>query len=86
MPRLLVLLALPIGACLTLAVPVQAQRPPGYVPPPAPYPGAPPYARGDRPGGGPQAYNQENCGTPDEPKPCPPLPKVPLQYYPGFKY
>lgn len=27
----------------------------------------------------------ENCGTPDEPKPCPPLPKVPLKYYPANK-
>ena len=25
----------------------------------------------------------ENCGTPDEPKSCPPLPRHPLQYYPG---
>jgi hypothetical protein len=25
----------------------------------------------------------ENCGTPDEPKPCPPLPKHNLPYYPG---
>jgi hypothetical protein len=26
-----------------------------------------------------------NCGTPDEPKSCPPLPKVPLQHYPADK-
>ena len=25
----------------------------------------------------------ENCGTPDEPKPCPPLPRHPLQTYPA---
>jgi hypothetical protein len=25
----------------------------------------------------------ENCGTPDEPKPCPPLPRHPLPYYPA---
>lgn len=26
-----------------------------------------------------------NCGTPDEPKPCPPLPRHPLKYYPANK-
>ena len=25
----------------------------------------------------------ENCGTPDEFKPCPPLPRHPMQYYPA---
>ena len=25
----------------------------------------------------------ENCGTPDEPKTCPPLPRHPLPYYPA---
>ena len=29
------------------------------------------------------AYSTENCGTPDEPKPCPPMPRVPLPYYPA---
>jgi len=28
-------------------------------------------------------YGGENCGTPDEPKGCPPLPRHPLPYYPG---
>jgi hypothetical protein len=27
--------------------------------------------------------NAENCGTPDNFKPCPPLPRHPLQTYPG---
>ena len=27
----------------------------------------------------------ENCGTPDEPKACPPMPRRPLQYYPANK-
>ena len=27
----------------------------------------------------------ENCGTPDEPKSCPPLPRHPLPYYPANK-
>jgi hypothetical protein len=26
-----------------------------------------------------------NCGTPDEPKPCPPMPRHPLPYYPANK-
>ncbi|MEJ0020851.1 MAG: hypothetical protein WDN25_30725 [Acetobacteraceae bacterium] len=25
----------------------------------------------------------ENCGTPESPKACPPLPRHPLPYYPG---
>src|SRR5690242_13839977 len=32
-----------------------------------------------------QAGQGENCGTPDEPKPCPPLPRHPLPYYPANK-
>jgi hypothetical protein len=27
----------------------------------------------------------ENCGTPDSPKACPPLPRHPLAYYPANK-
>ena len=68
--------------------------PPGYYPPsppPPPPPGyyqpgpppPPPYAGGSGPYGGNPAYSTENCGTPDEPKPCPPMPRVPLQYYPA---
>ena len=50
--------------------------PPGYGGPP------PPQYRSGPPSGG-QAYNTENCGTPDEPKACPPMPRVPLPYYPA---
>lgn len=32
-------------------------------------------------GGG--AAGRENCGTPDEFRPCPPMPRVPLREYPG---
>jgi len=28
----------------------------------------------------------ENCGTRDEPRACPPLPRRPLQYYPGDRW
>jgi len=27
--------------------------------------------------------DSNNCGTPDEPKPCPPMPRRPLQNYPA---
>ncbi len=33
-----------------------------------------------------QYVSGENCGTPDEPKGCPPLPRHPLPYYPGDRY
>jgi len=29
--------------------------------------------------------SSENCGTPDEPKACPPMPRRPLQQYPANK-
>lgn len=56
--------------------------PPGYYPP-GPPPAPPPYAGRPGPYAGNPAYSTENCGTPDEPKPCPPMPRVPLQYYPA---
>lgn len=31
-------------------------------------------------------YGGENCGTPDEPKGCPPLARHPLPYYPGDRW
>jgi hypothetical protein len=47
----------------------------------------PAYASGYGYSGGyysrPYYYGGENCGTPDEPKACPPLPRHPLPYYPG---
>ena len=48
-------------------------------------PNQPPYAQGAEPHHGQQAHNTENCGTPDDPKPCPPMPRVPLKYYPANK-
>ena len=33
----------------------------------------------------PPAQSGENCGTPDEFKACPPLPRHPLQNYPANK-
>lgn len=75
-------------------------QPPGYKapPPPAPYTGsnqpAPgykeptpqaPYAGSKGSASGAQLSSSENCGTPDEPKRCPPMPRHPLQHYPANK-
>jgi hypothetical protein len=57
--------------------------PPGYGSPPMSGGGPPPYAGSPAPYGGGQASSSENCGTPDDPKPCPPMPRHPLPYYPG---
>jgi hypothetical protein len=57
--------------------------PPGYSPPPQPPPPPPPYAGRPGPYGGAPASSAENCGTPDDPKPCPPMPRVPLPYFPA---
>ena len=69
--------------------PYAQSYPPGYYanrPPPPGYGGPPPQYRSGPPSGPPpngQAYNTENCGTPDQPKACPPMPRVPLPYYPA---
>jgi hypothetical protein len=47
------------------------------------------YGYGSNEGGyyyGRPYYGGENCGTPDEPKGCPPLPRHPLPYYPGDRW
>jgi hypothetical protein len=86
MRHLLLVVTVSLLANCYLYVPAQAQGygypPPGYYAP-RPPPPPPPYA--GRPGGYPAgpAYSTENCGTPDEPKPCPPMPRVPLPYYPA---
>jgi hypothetical protein len=51
-----------------------------YSGPPPGYPGPQPYY------GGPGGYSSENCGTPEQPKACPPLPRHPLPYYPANHY
>ena len=71
--RFALLLTLSLGCVAAHAQPASAP------------PGQPPYAPGAGPRHGPQANNTENCGTPDQPKPCPPLPRVPLKYYPANK-
>ena len=32
------------------------------------------------------AYDPNNCGTPDEPYACPPMPRRPLPYYPPNRW
>jgi hypothetical protein len=86
MRRLLLLLSLPLLATCYAHNPANAQGysyPPGYYQPGTPPPPPPPYAGRPRPYPRGPAYSPENCGTPDEPKPCPPMPRVPLQYYPA---
>lgn len=36
--------------------------------------------------GTPPANDTNNCGTPDEPYACPPMPRRPLPYYPPYRY
>jgi len=48
-----------------------------------PYQAAPPpSARADMPPMASSRLDPENCGTPYEPKACPPMPRRPLQYRP----
>jgi hypothetical protein len=74
-----------LAATLVLVSPLAyAQGMPGSATGPGPaYTGAPPP---------PPSYTRmaaqpdpENCGTPDEPKACPPMPRHPLPYYPNNK-
>ena len=85
MRRILLLLLLTPSALLQPDHSADAQPPPGYVSPSAPAPGAPLYAPNAGPSMSPEAFNTNNCGTPDEPKPCPPMPRHPLPYYPANK-
>ena len=85
MRRLLLLLPIALGVSCYPHHPSQAQGyPPGYGPPGGPPPPAYSYSAPSA-----QAYAGrsagENCGTPEEPKPCPPLPRHPLPYYPANK-
>jgi hypothetical protein len=85
MRRLLLLLSLGLFAAWVPHLPAQAQpAPPGVYPPGSPPP-PPPYAQQPSPPPGGAATSAENCGTPDDPKPCPPLPRHPLPYYPANK-
>jgi hypothetical protein len=87
MRRLLLLLPIALGVSCYPHHPSQAQGyPPGYGPPGGPPPPASSYsAPSAQAYAGSPASAGENCGTPEEPKPCPPLPRHPLPYYPANK-
>ncbi len=77
--RRLILLLSPISMLACYSAYAQ-----GYAQPPARTAAPPPPAyQAGQASGGQAALNPENCGTPDEPKPCPPMPRHPLPYYPA---
>jgi hypothetical protein len=81
--RRLILLLSPISllACYSASTPGYAQ-PSGARPPPSDYQGGRTTA-GDwvtRP------LDPKNCGTPDEPRSCPPMPRHPLPYFPENRH
>ena len=79
MRQLLLFLSIVLGVSGYPYLPIHAQGSPGTTPPPS---NSAPSAKA-RPSA--QASTAENCGTPDQPKPCPPMPRHPLQNYPGNK-
>ena len=79
MRQLLLFLSIALGVSGYPYDRIQAQGSPGTTPPPS---NSAPSAKA-RPSA--QASTAENCGTPDQPKPCPPMPRHPLQNYPGNK-
>jgi hypothetical protein len=85
MRRLLLLLSLSLMVTCYPHAPAHAQAggPPPNYPPGRPPPPPPPYRGHPGPDARNPASSPENCGTPDEPKPCPPMPRVPLQHYPA---
>jgi hypothetical protein len=52
--------------------------PPGAQPPPPAYQGG----RTTDSGWTTRPLDPGNCGTPDDPRPCPPMPRHPLPYFP----
>lgn len=74
-----------VTALIALSPLAHAQGiPAGNAPPGAGYTGAPPPPP---PASTRMAAQPDpnNCGTPDEPKPCPPMPRHPMPYYPPNK-
>ena len=82
-----------LGGCYSYGYyPYGYGYPPGYAAgyhpypssaPPPTYPPHPPNYVSQR---SPAPSPGENCGTPDQFKPCPPLPRHPLPYYPANRY
>ena len=73
-------------ALMALAPAALAQSyPPGHTAGPGPTDGSNHYATGPATPSRSAMNSQpdpENCGTPDEPKACPPMPRRPLRTYP----
>ena len=83
--RRLVLLLSPISllACYLADAQGYAQpSSPGAQPPPPAYQGG----RATASGWVTRPLDPENCGTPDEHRPCPPKPRHPLQYFPANRH
>ena len=76
--RRLILLSSPISLLASYSAYAQPSVPPGARPP------RPDYQGGRTTAGGwvARPLDPGNCGTPDEPRPCPPMPRHPLPYFP----
>jgi hypothetical protein len=77
--RRLILLLSPV--CLLACYSAYAQGPGGRPSPPA-YQGG----RATDSGWVTRPLDLGNCGTPDEPRPCPPMPRHPLPYFPENRH
>ena len=84
LPLAMFLLASSVPFCTADAQPPPGP-PPGYAGPPA-GPGGPPPPPRYRMHSDDPAYSTENCGTPDEPRSCPPMPRHPLPYFPENRH
>jgi hypothetical protein len=79
--RRLILLLSPISlfACYSAFAQGYAPASPGAQPPPPAYQGG----RTTVSGWVTRPLDPGNCGTPDDPRPCPPMPRTPLKYFPA---
>ena len=77
-------IVLALAFCSLSPVAFAQSNPPGHGSTPAPALTAPGTSMSAaQPMAGPSG--QDNCGTPDEPKACPPMPRHAMKYYPSNK-
>lgn len=81
MRRLLLVLS-PLSLLACYSAHAQGAAQPSAQPPPPSYQGGRPAAGGWVT----QPLNPENCGTPDQPRACPPMPRHPLPYFPKNRH